>query len=382
MKNSNQGKYKRIAMACQGGGSLGAYHIGVLRAMEEYGYSPNMVAGISIGAFVGSIIAGNEPSKRIPALEKFWEKISWPETPTFGQEPQGDARKFFNTLSSLQGFLFGQPGFFTPRFPGPSFQPKGTPAATSYYNTAKIRDTLLEFVDFEGINSGKLARLILGATNVKDGSLVFFDSAKMTIGPEHVIASGAMPPGFPGIEIDGELYWDGGCSSNTPLEGIFDAEPKVDTLCFMIDLFAATNQIPKDMDDVNILLKDIQFTSRTAHHIDNITKRKNLRSSVSYLLKQLPKTEKNNPLIKEIEEYGEDNLFEIIHLSYLKPDHEIPSADCEFSRLSIKDRQDRGYKDMKLVLEHAPWVADHKGFVVSRVHRYVGGQFKGTRELK
>ncbi|MDZ4322763.1 MAG: DUF3734 domain-containing protein, partial [Alphaproteobacteria bacterium] len=360
MDKKAQTKYKRIAMACQGGGSLGGYHIGALKAMQEAGYSPNLVAGISIGAFIGAIVAGNKPEDRIEKLTKFFEKISWPEISIL-PDSTGDVRKFMNSLSSLQGFLFGQPAFFSPRFPAPTHRLKGTPGATSYYDTSMLRETLLEFVDFEGINSGKLARLILGVTHVKDGSLVFFDSAKMPLGPEHVMASGAMPPGFPGIEIDGELYWDGGCASNTPLEGILDAEPKEDTLCFMIDLFAPESDLPEDMTDVTLTMKNIQFSSRTTHSLKQISNRKNQNSYINYLLKQLPNTVKNTPVLDEIRKEAKDTtLFDVIHLSYNKPPYEVSSCDCEFSRNSLKDRASHGYKDMKLALTDSSWLTDHK----------------------
>lgn len=376
MDKKAQTKYKRIAMACQGGGSLGGYHIGALKAMQEAGYSPNLVAGISIGAFIGAIVAGNKPEDRIEKLTKFFEKISWPEISIL-PDSTGDVRKLMNSLSSLQGFLFGQPAFFSPRFPAPTHRLKGTPGATSYYDTSMLRETLLEFVDFEGINSGKLARLILGVTHVKDGSLVFFDSAKMPLGPEHVMASGAMPPGFPGIEIDGELYWDGGCASNTPLEGILDAEPKEDTLCFMIDLFAPESNLPEDMTDVTLTMKNIQFSSRTAHSLKQISNKKNLNSYINYLLKQLPSTVKDTPVLQEIRKEAKDTtLFDVIHLSYDKPPYEVSSCDCEFSRNSLKDRAAHGYKDMKTALTDSSWLTDHKEGTSSRIHRFIGETHK------
>lgn len=376
MDKKGQTKYKRIAMACQGGGSLGGYHIGALKAMQEAGYSPNLVAGISIGAFIGAIVAGNKPEDRIEKLTKFFEKISWPEISIL-PDSTGDVRKLMNSLSSLQGFLFGQPAFFSPRFPAPTHRLKGTPGATSYYDTSMLRETLLEFVDFEGINSGKLARLILGVTHVKDGSLVFFDSAKMPLGPEHVMASGAMPPGFPGIEIDGELYWDGGCASNTPLEGILDAEPKEDTLCFMIDLFAPESNLPEDMTDVTLTMKNIQFSSRTAHSLKQISNKKNLNSYINYLLKQLPSTVKDTPVLQEIRKEAKDTtLFDVIHLSYDKPPYEVSSCDCEFSRNSLKDRAAHGYKDMKTALTDSSWLTDHKEGTSSRIHRFIGETHK------
>lgn len=376
--------YERIAMACQGGGSLGAYHIGALQAMEENGYSPDMVAGISIGAFTASIIAGNPPEKRLEKLEKFWDTISWPESDPAGvTNLSPELRRFHNKISTMTGILFGQPNFFTPRNPPPQLQPKGTLAATSYYDTSKMLDTLREYVDFDGINSGKLARLLLGVTRVTDGELVFFDSAKTKIGPEHVLASGAMPPGFPGVRINGELFWDGGCASNTPLEGIFDAQPKKDTLVFMVDLFGPNGKEPQDMDDVDLKIKELEFTSRTAHHIGHLQSRHNLASAINHMFdvlkKNYPDYEKD-AILKELKNLGADYLFDVVHISYDKPKMEIPSSDCEFSKLSIKDRKDMGYNDMKGAIGHAAWLKDgRKSHEGSRVHRYHGGKHKSTK---
>ena len=377
MVSTHKSSYARIAMACQGGGSLGAYHIGALSAMQEAGYAPDTIAGISIGAFTAAVIAGNTPQNRVAKLEKFWDTISWPDLPSLPNLTD-EMKKFHNTLTSLQGFLFGQPNFFSPRFPTPQMQPKGTSASTSYYDTSKLKETLLKFVDFEGINSGKLGRLILGVTRVKDGQLIFFDSAKMKIGPEHVMASGSMPPGFPGMVIDGDLYWDGGCASNTPLEGIFDADPKVDTLCFMVDLFAANGKEPQDMDEVTLKLKELQFTSRTAHHIDHLSKRHNLSRYLKHLTEALPADLKKDPVIKEIEDFANDTKFDIVHIAYDKPKYEVSSSDCEFSKTSIKDRASYGYRDMKAALDHSPWLKDRKSHVGSTIHKFVGSKHLGS----
>ncbi|MBN9412690.1 MAG: patatin-like phospholipase family protein [Candidatus Paracaedimonas acanthamoebae] len=371
MVSTNKGSYSRVAMACQGGGSLGAYHIGALRAMQEAGYSPDTIAGISIGAFTAALIAGNTPQTRIAKLEKFWDTISWPDIPPMSNLTD-EIKKFHNTLTSLQGFLFGQPNFFSPRFPIPQMQPKGTAASTSYYDTSKLKETLLQFVDFDGINSGKLGRLILGATRVKDGQLIFFDSAKMKIGPEHVMASGSMPPGFPGMVIDGDLYWDGGCASNTPLEGIFDADPKVDTLCFMVDLFAANGKEPQDMDEVTIKLKELQFASRTAHHIEHLSKRHNLSRYLQHLMDALPADLQKDPIMKEIQDFSNDTKFDIVHIAYDKPKYEVSSSDCEFSKMSIKDRATYGYQHMKAAIEHSPWLKEREAHIGSTIHKFVG----------
>lgn len=373
-----KGKYQRIAMACQGGGALGAYHIGALKAMEEKGYSPDMVAGISIGAFSAAIIAGNTPQDRVRKLEEFWDAISWPESPFFlgGNEK---IRKIHNNLSALQSLTMGQPNFFTPRFPCPELSRKGTIEATSYYDTAKLRDTLLKFVDFDVLNSKTLgARLLLGASRVKDGELVFFDSDKMKIGPEHVMASGAMPPGFPGIVIDGDLYWDGACTSNTPIESIFVAEAKVPTLCFMIDLYAPNGKEPETIDEVKMKKRELTFSSRTAHHIGHVQSRHNLAKALNHLLMSVPNKNKNDPIIQEIMGMATDVDFDVVHIAYNKPDYENANCRYEFSKTSIRERAQQGYEDMKAAIEHESWLMQRPSHVGSAIHRYVGGKYKGS----
>ncbi len=365
------GKYQRIGLSCQGGGSLGAYHIGAYKAMAEAGYHPDIVSGISIGAFTSAIIAGNEPNDRVAKLQAFWDTISWPDVPQL-PNASNEMKKYHNTLTSLQGFIFGQPNFFVPRIPGPQMQKRGTLAATSYYDTSKLHDTLKDFVDFDRINNNK-TRLLLGATRVKDGELVFFDSAKQKIGPEHVMASGSMPPGFPGMRIDGDLFWDGGCVSNTPLEGIFQAEPKVDTLCFMVDLFNPVGQEPEDMDDVETRSKDILYTSRTAHHIGHVNNRHNLQKALSHVLSKLPDNLKNDAVVKELKSFATDSNFDIVHIVYDAPAYEVKSKDCEFSKASIRDRADHGYVDMQKALEKSPWAQENPSHVGSVVHKFISG---------
>lgn len=367
MAKSN-GKYKRIAMACQGGGSLGAYHIGAYKAMDEHGYHPDVVSGISIGAFTAALIAGNEPKDRVEKLKAFWDTISWPATPEIpGSTPE--MKKYQNLMSSMMGFIFGQPNFFEPRIPGPAMQQKGTIAATSYYDTSKLRDTLLKFVDFDRINHNK-TRLILGAVRVKDGQLVFFDSGKEKLGPEHVMASGSMPPGFPGMRIGGDLYWDGGCVSNTPLEGIYNITPREDTLCFMVDLFNPDGKEPENMDDVETRSKDILYTSRTSHHIEHVQHKHNLRKALNHVLGQIPDTLKKDPVVKEIADYADDAKFDIVHIVYDAPVYEVKSKDCEFSKSSIKDRASHGYEDMQRALKESPWVKESPKHHGTSVHKF------------
>lgn len=400
--NNNSG-YKRIAMACQGGGSLGAYHIGALEAMEEAHYSPDVIAGISIGAFTAAIIAGNDPKDRVSKLKAFWETISWPSIP--GAEMVTDTfwRKQLNTLSSMQGFMFGQPNFFTPRFPAPSMMAAGTDAAESWYDTSWLVATLKELVDFDGINNGTKARLILGTARVRDGQQVFFDSAQTRIGPEHVIASGAMPPGFPGIRIDGELYWDGGCLSNTPLNGIYNTCTDSDTLCFMVDLFGPNGREPQTMDEVTLKIKELQFASRSDLHIDDIRQRHHLACVLRQLMKDQPQRTRellDNPLLQSIGFSEKPSRFDIVHIVYDKPDYEVPTCDCEFSRASIADRAQHGYDDMKNAIAQSPWlmrtqrlmlkavagapapVADAVSAEGAQLHKFIGCKLVAAPEKK
>ncbi|OJV46784.1 MAG: hypothetical protein BGO28_04060 [Alphaproteobacteria bacterium 43-37] len=371
--------YERIALACQGGGSLGAYHIGAYQAMDEAGYLPDVVSGISIGAFTAALIAGNEPKNRVSALKEFWKTISYPD---FAEDlPMNvEMRRKHNTFSSMQGFIFGQPNFFEPRNPVPQLQKEGTIPALSYYDTSPLRETLLNFVDFDRINRNA-TRLLLGAVKVSTGELVFFDSEKIKIGPEHVMASGSMPPGFPPMVIDGDMHWDGGCVTNTPLEGIMNINPKVHTLCFMIDLFSAEGEEPKNMDDVSARSKDILYASRTAHHIGHTSEKHNLRKAVNHLIKSLGASAQKDPIVQELQSFAADFDFDIVQCIYRAPVYEVSSKDCEFSRTSIVDRATHGYSDMNRVMEAAPWLntkrgASHKG---SSVHKFVS---QGASKVK
>lgn len=374
-------KHERIALACQGGGSLGAYHIGVYKAMDEAGYIPSMISGISIGAFTAAILAGNEPEKRVSKLTEFWDYISWPELGFFNDtiplfpDFADDIKRYHNTLSSLQGFVYGQPHFFFPRVVVPQLQVKGTDGATSYYNTGVLRDTLLKFVDFDLINAKK-TRLLLGAVKVKTGELEFFDNADRKIEPEHVMASGSMPPGFPGIRIGDDLYWDGGCVSNTPLDAILNAEPKESTLTFMVDLFNPVGEEPKSMDDVTSRSKDILYASRTFNHIEHVSRIHNLSKSLSHVIGLLPGGFKSSDLAGEVKSLAVELDFDIVHLVYKAPPYEVPTKDCEFSKSSIRDRMDHGYHDMKQALQHCPWLEPRHSYIGSKVYKYVNGIHK------
>src|SRR6516164_7702343 len=237
---------KQIALVLQGGGALGSYQAGVYEAMAEYGYKPDWVAGISIGAINSAIIAGNPPQDRVAKLREFWNQVSSPSA-SWLDLPFEVWQDTMRRLSAMSALLFGQPGFFRPNLL--RCWTTGT-LPTSYYDTSDLKDTLERLVDFDRINARE-TRLSVGAVNVRTGNFAYFDNFQQAIGPEHVMASGALPPGFPAIEIDGELYWDGGLVSNTPLQHIMETMPRHDTLAFQVDLFSARGIAPKDLDAVS-----------------------------------------------------------------------------------------------------------------------------------
>ena len=227
-------------MLLQGGGALGAYQAGVYEALAEHGIEPTWIAGISIGAINSAIIAGNPAGERVAKLREFWESVTTGSAIWGGWLPHTplavSLRAAVNQLSAGEVLARGVPGFFSPRLLPPPLQPSGTPGATSWYDTGTLRKTLEHLVDFDRINRREM-RLSIGAVNVRTGNFAYFDNASDRIGPEHVMASGALPPGFPAVEIDGEHYWDGGMVSNTPLDWVLSAPSELDTLVFQVDLW-------------------------------------------------------------------------------------------------------------------------------------------------
>jgi NTE family protein len=338
-----------VVLVLQGGGALGAYHIGAYQALEEAGYRPDWVSGISIGAINSAILVGNEPGQRLDRLEELWHEISRDDA--WGRLLRGGAHEWFNVFSNGQALLFGQPNFFTPRVPNPYLAAAGSPGATSFYDTSPLRATLLRLADFNRINA-KTVRISLGATNVTSGNMTFFDNMRQTIGPEHVMASGSLPPGFPAIPIGRELYWDGGCVSNTPLEALLDDPPATHTIVFMIDLWSAQGKPPRTMDDVLWRQKQIQYASRTAHNIEAVAAKLNLRHAVQLLG---TKDSDGAAAVPNASALADGQRIDIVHITYHPAAEQIPQSDAEFSRPSIAERRAAGYRDLKKALVAAPW---------------------------
>ncbi len=336
---------KRI-LVLQGGGALGSYQGGVYEALARHDVSPDWVAGISIGAINAALIAGNPPERRLERLKAFWNQAS--SGPFFSPPStiSNAARSYFNQLSGAVVAAFGAPGFFSPRLLGPLVSPPGTPEAISLYDTAPLRATLEQLIDFDLINNGPV-RLSVGAVQITSGNSVLFDSAKMRIGPEHVMASGALPPGFPPIWIDGEAYWDGGLVSNTPLEFVLDDSEHENQLIFQVDLFNAHGAMPRNLIEVDEREKDIRYSSRTRLNTDANLKIHGVKVALRKLLDSLPPEHRDRPEAAMLADVAKENAVTVVQLIYRKRPYEGGSKDYEFSRQTMLEHWASGFADVE-----------------------------------
>lgn len=344
---------ERQVLVLQGGGALGAYQAGVYEELNSVGQLPGWIAGISIGAINAALIAGNPPERRVERLREFWETVSsqlLAEPPIPGRE----GRSLFNETSALYSLMFGIPGFFEPRIPPALAFPTGAPQALSVYDTRPLASTLESLVDFNLINSGE-TRLSLGAVNVRTGNFVYFDSHQQPIGPEHVMASGALPPGFPPVEIDGEKYWDGGLVSNTPLQYVLDQVPRSDMLIFQVDLFSATGPMPGNLAEVAEREKDIRYSSRTRLNTDVFRRSQAIRRAAHRLLGKLPEGLRDDPDAVLLSDLSSDAAVTIVHLIHRRKNYFSNSKDFEFSRHSIREHWEAGRYDVRRTMRHKAW---------------------------
>jgi NTE family protein len=349
--------FEIVALVLQGGGALGAYQAGVYEALSEAGVYPNWIAGVSVGAINAAIIAGNTSDARVDRLREFWTQVTG-DGPWAGAGDaclnlaRGDAmRQLLNQMSAGFAIASGTRGFFKPHILPPWLQPAGTLEATSFYDTSHLKRTLERLVDFDRLNSGEV-RFSVGAVNVRTGNFVYFDNTTRVISAEHVMASGALPPGFPAVEIDGEQYWDGGLVSNTPLQWVVDTEPRRDTLAFQVDLWSARGEFPRNIFDVMTRDKEIRYSSRTRASTDQFKYVQKLRHALAGLLKNIPEELKNSPEARLLETAAEHKVYNIVHLIYRAKNYEGHSKDYEFSRLSMQEHWHAGYHDALRTLRH------------------------------
>jgi NTE family protein len=347
--------FERIVLILQGGGALGAYQAGVYQALAEANLHPDWVAGISIGAINSALIAGNRPERRVEKLREFWETVSSPPfaMPYVAALDGRDelTHSVINQLRSWGALVGGAPGFFQPRVPPPFLYPNGAPEALSYYDVGPLRATLERLVDFALINGGA-TRFSVGAVNARTGNFAYFDSTTHQIGPEHVMASGSLPPGFPPTEIEGECYWDGGLVSNTPLEWVLDSRPGRDTLAFQIDLWSARGDFPHNLIEAETRQKEIRYSSRTRLATNQFKKKQILRRAAGRLLAKIPQELLKTPEAEMLALEADEKVYNRIQLIYRTKTYEGNSKDYEFSRQTMEEHWSSGYNDAVRTLRH------------------------------
>ncbi len=342
---------KRVALVLQGGGALGSYQAGVYETLSTSEYLPDWIAGISIGAINAAIIAGNAPEQRVRRLHEFWEGVTtakslWPALPCASPVDRLG-------LSALSAALFGQPGFFAPRAP---MEWLAGPGPVSFYDTSALKSTLEALVDFDRINAREM-RFSVGAVNVRTGNFAYFDNAEIAIRAEHVMASGALPPGFPPVEIDGELYWDGGLVSNTPLQYVIDYYPRDSRLTFQVDLFPASGAAPTNVDEVGERDKDIRYSSRTRAATDKMRLTHDLRHNINALWDRLPAELRETPEARYLYGFSCVTTMDIATLIYRPTERQGNAKDFAFGREVMLRRWNQGRDDARITLEASPWLA-------------------------
>lgn len=342
----------QVVLVLQGGGALGSYQAGVYQALQEARIEPDWIVGTSIGAINASLIAGNAPQDRLARLIEFWSRVR--------RAPQLDFRGvlpgFSDRLSYWTTLTRGIPGFFTPNplAHAGDFYPLGADQA-GYYSTAPLEATLAELVDFDLINDGN-PRLTVGAAHVRSSQMTYFDSRRCKLDVRHIMASGALPPAFPAVRINGELYWDGGILSNTPTEVVLDDDPRRDSLIFTVHLWNPVGAEPNTMAEVLNRHKDVQYSSRIASQITRHHQTHWLRHVINELAARLPEIERERAEVRELMSYGCQTRMHVVHLLAPQLDHEDHAKDVDFSPSAIRRRWDAGYAHTKAVLAREPWV--------------------------
>lgn len=339
--------HEHIALVLQGGGALGAYQAGVCDELSKIPHEPTWVAGVSIGAINAALIVGNEPHKRVERLREFWERVSG----GLGElAPLSDEhRRYFYQFSAAMAASFGVSGFYRPWMLPPVFQPEGTPGAISMYDTAPLRATLERLIDFDLINSGRV-RLSVGAVDVRTGNSVYFDNTEREIRLEHIMASGALPPAFAPVVIDGEAYWDGGILSNTPLQYVLDHCGLHKTLILQVDLFSARGEMPLNLGEVAARQKGIMYSSRTRFNTDKAAEIQANKRAFCKLIAKLPAALQNDPDVKRLLAASRTPQIDIVHLIYRQNRFQLESKDYEFSRHTVRAHWQAGQHDMRCTL--------------------------------
>ena len=354
---ATQNKHKaafpgQVVLVLQGGGALGAYQVGVYQALHEAGIEPDWVIGTSIGAINASLIAGNEPKHRMQRLNTFWDQVQQ------GSVPSAPALDWFglgNAFANMATVTRGIPNFFTPNLHALRGQNAALGVeAAAYYSTAPLRETLNELVDFEFLCACR-TRMTVGAVNACSGEMRYFDTRNEPLGVDHVMASGALPPAFAAIRIDGQPYWDGGIYSNTPIEAVLDDKPRRDSLIFAVNVWHQTGPEPASIREVMGRQKDIQFASRADSHILRQKQIHRLRHVIRELHKQIPAAKQADPKVQELASWGCGTTVHVAHLVAPRLDGEDHTKDIDFTPAGVHARRQAGYADTLRMIDNAPW---------------------------
>jgi NTE family protein len=344
----------QVVLVLQGGGALGSYQAGVYQALHEAGIEPDWIIGTSIGAINASLIAGSEPEDRLSRLQEFWKRMEQSPIWSFRDALPGFSEK----LSYWSTVTHGIPGFFRPNpmaHAGDAYVLG--PERAGYYTTLPLQQTLEELVDFDLVNRCR-PRLTVGAAHVRTSQMRYFDSRDSAITLKHVMASGALPPAFPAVRIDGELYWDGGILSNTPTEAVFDDNPRKDSLIFSVHLWNPTGVEPTTMAEVFNRHKDVQYSSRIASQIVRQQQTHRLRHIINQLASRLPESERDCPAVRELASYGCQTRMHVVRLLAPQLDRETHTKDIDFSSHGIRQRWAAGYAHTRSMLARAPWTRE------------------------
>ena len=341
------------ALVLQGGGALGSYQAGVYAGLVGCDAELDWVAGVSIGAINAALIAGNAPEHRVARLLEFWQLVS--SGPIQGMNQQWPDRAALNQWSAFSTSVIGVPGLFRPTL-NPALLLGGAAPVLAFYDTSPLKQTLERLVDFDRINRRDM-RLSVGAVDVRTGNSIYFDNTVHRIGVEHIMASGALPPGFPPVRIEGQDYWDGGIVSNTPLQYVLDSHARTKRLVVLqVDLFSARGPMPTTLSEVAERQKDIIYSSRTRMNTDSVTANVNLRQAIADVLGKLPARLRSDPSVESLRASLSCKPIDIVHLIYRDRPYERDFKDYEFSRVTMQEHWDAGVRDMSNTLAHPEWL--------------------------
>lgn len=308
-----------------------------------------------------------------------YSRLSSPRRQPTGLAAKARPAAFFGSSFANFGTITqGVPGFFLSQ----SARSVGTPYTGRHrtggiYTTAPLERTLKELVDFDHLNNNS-TRLTVGAVSVRTGEMRYFDSRDMILGPEHVMASGALPPGFPAIRVDREPYWDGGLYSNTPVEVVFDDKPRRSSLIFSVNMWQPYGFEPETIWQVLGRQKDIQYGKprpqpcRTAG-ADPPPAACEFASSAS----GCPRRRATTP--KELTAFGCHTTMHLVRLLSPRLAREDHTKDIDFSRAGITTRWRAGYEHARRVLAEKPWECDVDTLTRIVVHESTDRQFAISR---